>query len=138
MIRPLVYSLQALTVIVLSHKVYLALSDLNYLGLESNGAPAADIAVALQVEYTGLRQLIQETQPLPTVSRDFTVGSFGIEDLTNILRDSPLDGAVVLADCLDEFRTDVQATVQHLGAFQLKIDGLADRYDCPLFPGLLI
>lgn len=133
MIRALLCSLQALTVIVLSRNVFLALSDLDYLGLTPNGLPSAEIATALQVEYTGLHKLIHETQPLPAISRDFIVGSFGIEDLTNIVRDSPLDGAAALADGLEAFRTDARTTAQHLRTFQLKVDGLADRYDCLLF-----
>ena len=127
MISPLLYSLQALIVIILLREVFLALSNLDYSRLISNRVSGADIATALQAEYTGLHQLIHETQLLPAVSRDFTVGSFGIEDLANNVRDSSLDGATVLADRLETFQVDARTTAQDLLMFQLKVDGLADR-----------
>lgn len=113
MIRALIYSSQILIAIFLSHKVFLALSDFDYSSLTSNGVSGIDIATALQVEYTGLRQLIHETQPLPAISHDFTVGSFSIEDLANIVRDSSLDGGAVLANSLEAFQTDARTTAQH-------------------------
>jgi len=133
MLRALLYSLQALIVIALSREVFLVLSDFNYSHLASNSVSGADIAAALQAEYTGLRQLIHETQPLPVISRDFIIGSFGIEDLATIVRDSSLDGATVLADNLEAFRSDARIIAQNLRMFQLKVDGLADRCDYPLF-----
>ena len=137
MIRVLAYSLQALVVIALSLKVFLALSGPDYLGLAPDGVSGADIAAALRLEYAGLRQLLHETQPLPAISWDLTIGSFDIEDLANIVRDSPLDGAAVLANGLEAFRTDARTAGQHLQTFQLKVDGLADRYDRPFFERLI-
>lgn len=138
MIRALAYSLQALVIIVLSRKVFLALGNLDYSPLPSNGVSGADIATALQVEYAGLRQLIHETQSFPAISRDLTVGSFGVEDLANVVRHSSLDGSAVLADSLEVFRADARTTAQNFRIFQLKVDGLADRYDCPFFTDLSI
>ena len=138
MIRALVYSFQTLVIIVISYKVLLAFNDPDYLPLTPSGVSGTDIATALQVEYTGLRQLIHETQPLPAISREFTIGSFGIEDLANVVRDSSLDGAAILADYLETFRTDTRTTARNLRTFQLKVDGLADRYDYLPSPRSLI
>ena len=128
MIRALAYTLQAFVVVALSHKVFLALRNPNFWGLHaSNGTSGRDIATALEVEYTALLQLIHKTQSFPAISRDLTIGSFGIEDLANIVRQSSLDGATVLAEGLEVFRADARTTAQRLRTFQLKVDGLGDR-----------
>jgi len=127
MIRVLAYTLQALTVVFLSRKIFLALRSPDYLGLASNGILGADIATILQVEYTGLCQLINETRSFPAVSRDLTIGSFGVEDLATVIRHSSLDGGAVLADSLQVFWVDARKTAQHLRVFQLKVYGLTDR-----------
>jgi len=129
MIRALAYTLQALVVVTLSCKVFLVLRNLDSFYLTSNGVSGADIATALQTEYTGLHQLLHETQSLPAISRNLTIGSFGVEDLANIVRHSSLDCATVLAGSLEAFRADARTTAQHLRTLQLKVDGLAGRYD---------
>jgi len=129
MFRALAYTLQALVVVALSCRVFLALRNLDCFRLASDSVPGADIATALQTEYTGIHQLLHETQSLPAISRNLTIGSFGVEDLADIVRHSSLDGATVLASRLESFRAEARTTAQHLRMLQLKVNGLADRYD---------
>jgi hypothetical protein len=137
MIQILAYSLQAFIVIALSRGVFLALKDLDYFRPTPDGPSDEEIATALQVQYTGLHQLVCGARPLLHTSHVFTFGSFGTKSLVGVIRHSPLDGAAALVDDLEALRTEAQATGQQLRKFQLKVDEFADRYDHPLFSGII-
>lgn len=84
-------------------------------------------ASALQIEYSGLDQLLHDTRFLPALSHDLAIGVIAIEDLLKIVKSSSLDGAEVLADNMELLRTEAKTTAQHLHGLQVKVDGLIDR-----------
>lgn len=84
-------------------------------------------ASALQIEYSGLDQLLHDTRFLPALSHDLAIGVIAIEDLLKIVKSSSLDGAEVLADNMEHLRTEAKTTAQHLHGLQVKVDGLIDR-----------
>lgn len=84
-------------------------------------------AAALQIEYSGLDQLLHDTRFLPALSHDLAIGVIAIEDLLKIVKSSSLDGAEVLADNMELLRIEAKTTAQHLHGLQVKVDGLIDR-----------
>ena len=87
----------------------------------------AGYASALKVEYSGLDQLLHDTQFLPALSHDLAIGVIAIEDLLKIVKSSALDGADVLADNMELLRSEAKSTAQNLHGLQVKVDGLIDR-----------
>jgi hypothetical protein len=87
----------------------------------------AGYAAALQIEYSGLDQLLHDTRFLPALSHDLAIGVIAIEDLLKIVKSSTLDGAEVLADNMELLRMEAKSTAQHLHGLQVKVDGLIDR-----------
>lgn len=85
-------------------------------------------ASALQIEYSGLDQLLHDTRFLPALSHDLAIGVIAIEDLLKIVKSSSLDGAEVLADNMELLRTEAKTTAHHLHGLQVKVDGLIDRW----------
>lgn len=94
-----------------------------------DGSPSqrAGYAAALQIEYSGLDQLLHDTRFLPALSHDLAIGVIAIEDLLKVVKSSSLDGAEVLADNMELLRTEAKSTAQHLHGLQVKVDGLIDR-----------
>lgn len=87
----------------------------------------AGYASALEVEYSGLDQLLHDTRFLPALSHDLAIGVIAIEDLLKIVKSSALEGAEVLADNMEHLRSEAKSTAQHLHGLQVKVDGLIDR-----------
>lgn len=103
------------------HHTFQPFSDYNF------SSQRAGYATALQVEYSGLDQLLLDTRFLPALSHDLAIGVIAIEDLLKVVKSSSLDGAQILADNMELLRMEAKTTAQHLHGLQVKVDGLIDR-----------
>ena len=93
----------------------------------SSPHPRHNYAAALQFEYDGLDQLVQDTAFLSPLSHDLVVGHIAIEDLLKVVKSSSLDGGDVIGDHLTALRDDAKDTAYNLQALQIKVDGAIDR-----------